>query len=126
MRIPSTLAATAALAIASSAQAAGPKAPAAGSYDGRWSIEVITERGTCDRAYRYGVRIERGEVRYEGGTDFTVSGQVTKAGAVRGSIARGEARADVVGALSGEFGAGTWHTNGASPCSGNWNAERRG
>lgn len=97
----------------------------ADAYDGRWSIEVITERGSCDRAYRYGVRIDKGEVRYEGGTDFTVSGQVTRAGMVKGSIARGEARADVVGALSQDFGTGTWQTHGASPCGGSWNAERR-
>ncbi|WP_232629932.1 hypothetical protein [Methylobacterium sp. Leaf118] len=95
------------------------------AYDGRWSIEVITEQGSCDRAYRYGIRIEGGETRYEGGTDFTVSGHVARNGAVKGSIARGEARADVIGTLSGDTGAGTWTTNGPSPCRGNWNAERR-
>ena len=115
-------------ALAANAASAAPaaKVDRSRAYDGKWSIEVITERGGCDRAYRYGIRIENGEARYDGGADFTVSGQVTGKGAVKGSISRGEDRADVVGALSDGFGNGTWTTSGASPCGGVWNAERRG
>ena len=94
-------------------------------FDGKWSIEVITERGDCDRAYRYGIRIENGEARYDGGTDFDVSGRVTGKGAVKGSISRGDNRADVIGTLSGEFGTGTWTTSGSTACGGRWVAERR-
>lgn len=120
------LAPLAALLFVTSAMPAGAaKVSKTDAYDGRWSIEVVTERGGCDRAYRYGIRIEKGEARYEGGTDFTVSGQVAKNGGVKGAIIRGEARADVIGTLSGANGTGTWSTNGSSPCSGNWNAERR-
>ena len=30
------------------------------NYDGLWSVVIMTQRGTCDRAYRYPVRIARG------------------------------------------------------------------
>lgn len=114
-------------AASSAPRTAGRPGPEASlrTYDGKWSILVMTERGTCDSAYRYALRIENGEARYDGGTDFTMSGRVAANGAVKGFIARGSARADVVGSLSGEFGEGTWRTNGSDPCSGSWTAERR-
>ena len=95
-------------------------------YDGNWSVEVITERGGCDRAYRYRIVIENGNARYAGGSDFTVSGGVQANGAVRAEISRGSNSARVVGRLVGGHGNGTWFTAGPSPCGGRWNAERRG
>ena len=96
-------------------------------YDGRWSIEVLTRDGPCDRAYRYGVQIARGEASYPGG-DFTISGRVTRQGAVNAVIARGSDRAQVAGRLAASgTGAGTWQTvGGLISCSGSWNAMRRG
>ena len=35
-------------------------------FDGTWSVEIVTEAGTCDRAYRYPVRIENGQARFIG------------------------------------------------------------
>ncbi|WP_244965517.1 hypothetical protein [Methylobacterium soli] len=95
-------------------------------YDGKWSVEVITEMGTCDRAYRYGIVIENSQARYAGGNDFTVSGGVQPNGAVRAVISRGSDSARVVGRLSEGYGNGTWTTAGSSPCGGRWDAERRG
>jgi hypothetical protein len=43
-------------------------------FNGTWSVEVITERGDCDRAYRYAVVIENGSIRYGGSEGFDVSG----------------------------------------------------
>ncbi|WP_375409327.1 hypothetical protein [uncultured Methylobacterium sp.] len=95
-------------------------------YDGNWSIEVITEDGPCDRAYRYGVKIARGQASYAG-DDFDVSGQVSGNGSVRAMISRGSDSANVVGRLGREgVGNGSWTTNGPIRCSGRWNAERRG
>ena len=54
-------------------------------HDGRWSIEVITEKGDCDRAYRYSVLVENGAARYAGSEPITVSGRVASNGAVNGS-----------------------------------------
>ena len=111
--------------VASDSSPASAKSSRTHAFDGNWSIEVITERGGCDRAYRYGIRIENGQASYNGSTDFIVTGQVTSGGAVRGSISHGEDRADVVGKLSGGFGNGSWTTNGSTRCGGIWNAEQR-
>jgi hypothetical protein len=99
--------------------------PVPDRYDGTWSVEIITEAGTCDRAYRYPVRIEHGQARFIG-TAFTVQGSVAGNGAVRGSISNGTATANVRGRLGLDgFGAGTWVASGALECRGHWNAERR-
>ena len=45
-------------------EAATRKVSVPNRYDGAWSIEVITQDGPCDRAYRYGVRIAKGEASY--------------------------------------------------------------
>ncbi len=115
------------IAIASSFFALGSGVQAQGSkFDGRWSVEVITEKGDCDRAYRYSIVIENGQARYGGQEAFNVSGQVKPSGAVAGSISRGSDRADVNGQLAAEGnGAGTWSTSGSRACAGRWNAERR-
>lgn len=96
------------------------------AFDGRWSIEVVTERGECDRAYRYSIRIENGQARYDGDGNFTIAGRVSTSGAVKGGIVRGEDRASILGTLVGRSGSGTWTTSGATVCGGRWNAERRG
>jgi hypothetical protein len=108
------------------AWAAPHRAPAAERYDGTWSVEIITESGTCDRAYRYPVKIEHGRARFVG-TAFTVEGGVTGNGAIRGSISNGSSTADVRGRLGANgFGAGSWVSSGLLQCRGRWNAERRG
>jgi hypothetical protein len=95
-------------------------------FDGSWSVLVLTERGDCDRAYRYPIAIQKGRVRYAGDAPFNISGQVAANGAVQGSIQSSQGRADVRGRLSGAAGTGTWTVTGARTCSGTWNAERRG
>jgi hypothetical protein len=104
--------------------ATGWAKPQAGQFDGQWSVEVLTRKGDCDKAYRYPVAIQNGALRYGGPEAFNASGSVGANGAVRGSISRDTLRANVTGRLSGGAGAGTWHTSGG--CSGNWNAEKRG
>jgi hypothetical protein len=118
---------TAALLVAAApALAAKKSVKVPNRYDGTWSIEVVTEDGPCDRAYRYGVRIERGQASYAGG-EFTVNGQVSPQGGVRAVISRGSDSANVVGRLGRQgIGNGTWTTTGPISCSGRWNAERRG
>ena len=100
--------------------------PAPDRFDGTWSVEIITESGTCDRAYRYPIRIEHGVARFIG-TAFTVQGSVAGNGAVRGSISNGTATATGRGRIGRDgFGAGTWVASGGLECRGHWNAERRG
>jgi len=95
-------------------------------FDGTWSVEVVTQQGACDRAYRYSVVIENGRARYGGQERFDLSGQVRLNGTVSATISRGQDRANVRGRLSGNFGNGTWSTSGGRVCSGVWNAEKRG
>ena len=96
--------------------------PSPAIYDGTWSVLIVTERGTCDRAYRYPVRIRQGEVGYAGQADFTVSGRVAPNGAVTVRVARGSQSASGTGRLSRTDGGGTWS---GGECSGTWTAERR-
>ncbi|WP_134497555.1 hypothetical protein [Microvirga pakistanensis] len=95
-------------------------------FDGRWSVEVVTEQGACDRAYRYSVIVENGRARYGGPEQFNVNGRVQPNGSVSASISRGQDRANVTGRLAGNAGRGTWNTSGGRTCSGYWNAEKRG
>jgi len=102
-------------------------AHAQSKFDGSWSVLVITEAGDCDRAYRYGVRIQRGRVIYQGETGVQVSGSVDRNGRTRVTVRRGDQHASGTGRLFGNRGVGTWE--GKSPtveCRGRWEAERRG
>src|SRR2546423_12245395 len=42
------------------------------NFDGTWSVLIVTQNGTCDRAYRYPVKIDNGSVGYAGSASFTV------------------------------------------------------
>ena len=92
------------------------------TFDGNWSVVIITEKGTCDRSYRYPVRINGGSVGYAGEASFNVSGRVAPNGSVTVSVSRGEKRANGSGKLSGDSGFGSWS---GGECSGTWQAERR-
>lgn len=103
-----------------------PRTAASAAFDGHWSVVVITDRGPCDRAYRYEMRIERGRISYAGNAAVDFSGQVTPAGTVRVDLGQGQASARGIGKLGHETGAGVWtgqSSNGA--CGGRWEAERR-
>ncbi|NWG25641.1 MAG: hypothetical protein HXY30_14715 [Pseudorhodoplanes sp.] len=95
-------------------------------YDGTWSVLIITESGTCDRAYRYALRIKNGVVYYDGEAGIDVSGRVSPSGQVQVSLKRGDQGASGSGRLSGTTGLGTWSgKSSTSQCSGQWQAERR-
>jgi len=95
------------------------------SFDGSWSVLIITDAGNCDRTYRYGLRIAGGQLYYEGGTDVVMSGRVTPKGYVSVWLRRGDALAQGTGRLSRSSGAGRWQGASANlACSGRWQAER--
>ena len=50
-----------ALVAASATLAASTSNAAAPRYDGLWSVSIVTEKGDCDRGYRYPVRINHGD-----------------------------------------------------------------
>jgi hypothetical protein len=115
---------TAAAILAASAIPVAAAAVAKSNYDGQWSVLIVTQKGTCDRAYRYPVQIQNGTVGYAGSASFTVSGKVGDAGALTVTVARGSQSATGTGRMSATDGSGTW-TAASGECSGTWTAERR-
>jgi hypothetical protein len=93
------------------------------AYDGLWSVSIVTEKGDCDRGYRYPIRITRGVLSNAGDTAFTIAGSVGPTGLIQVTVSHGSASASGLGRLAGNIGSGSW--NGSS-CSGSWTAERRG
>jgi hypothetical protein len=98
-------------------------APAAAtpSFDGSWSVVIVTDKGTCDRSYRYPVRISKGEVLNDGPSLVNVSGKVANNGAVKVLVSAGDKSAMGVGKLGAAKGGGSWS---GGECSGRWEAER--
>jgi hypothetical protein len=106
------------------AGALGAAAPAAATptYDGLWSVVIVTQKGSCDKAYRYPVRIANGAVQNDGPSLINVSGKVGGNGAVTVLVSAGDKSATGVGKLNGKVGGGKWS---GGECAGIWEAERR-
>ena len=96
---------------------------ATGSFDGKWSVVIVTEKGDCDRAYRYPIEIKNTTLVNAGNTSFDISGKVQGDGAVAVKISYGQKSAAGSGRLSGNSGEGRW---AGGSCAGTWSAERRG
>jgi hypothetical protein len=97
-------------------------AASAPNYDGVWSVVIITNSGSCDRAYRYPVRISNGAVLNDGPSLATVSGKVASNGTVTVVVSAGSQSARGSGRLSGRIGTGSWR---GGDCAGVWQAEKR-
>jgi hypothetical protein len=102
--------------LAASAGSASPR------YDGLWSVLIVTEKGDCDRAYRYPIRVSNGLLANGGSDPFTISGEVAPTGAITVTVSNGSKSATGSGRLAGDTGGGLWQ---AGSCSGTWSAERR-
>jgi hypothetical protein len=103
--------------------------PGGGSsaFDGDWSVLIQTRAGECEPSFRYGLRIQNGEVLNAGGAQVALEGHVARNGAVRVSVAAGDQAANGAGRLSQTSGGGTWRGHGSrGTCAGTWVAERRG
>ena len=101
-------------------------ATAQASFDGSWTILIVTEAGECDRAYRYGVQIDHGRINYEGGAGVELTGTVDRNGQVSATVQRGGQGAVGTGRLSTNRGRGTWRGKSTTgQCNGYWEAERR-
>jgi hypothetical protein len=106
--------------------APGSARPTQSSFDGRWSVVIITDAGSCDRSYRYGLIVSRGRISYEGDSGVIISGGVDRGGRVSVSLRYGESAAQGSGRLSRSGGEGRWHgASSGARCSGRWLAERR-
>lgn len=92
------------------------------NFDGTWSVVIVTEKGDCDRAYRYPISITNGSLANAGSASFDISGKVAPDGAITVRVSRGDRNATGMGRLSADSGTGSW--KGGS-CTGTWAAERR-
>jgi hypothetical protein len=100
--------------------------PAHTSFDGDWSVLIVTDSGQCDRGYRYGLSIRNGQVFYEGSAPVNVDGRVSDNGAVQVRLWAGSQSASGAGRLSRDSGNGSWRgVSSSGTCSGTWTAERR-
>src|ERR1700740_690253 len=90
------------------ATAPGGARPTQSSFDGRWSVVIITDAGTCDRSYRYGLVVSRGRISYEGASSVMIPGGVDSRGRVSVSLRYGQAAAQGSGRLSRSDGEGRW------------------
>jgi hypothetical protein len=104
--------------------AAKAKAP----FDGAWAVTIMTEKGTCDAAYRYAVLVSDGKVvsdaRESTGT-INVSGKIDPEGNVSVAVRRGQQHAEGTGKMSEAGGTGTWSGKSqTSACTGRWEARR--
>jgi hypothetical protein len=98
-------------------------ARAANSYDGNWTVTIMTQSGNCPSSLRYGVRVARGRV-YADGQSYQVNGTVAPNGATRVTVSEQGQSASGTGRMSGNAGAGRWRTS-TGQCAGQWTAERR-
>jgi len=108
--------------VAASATLASSGTNAVPGFDGLWSVSIVTEKGACDRGYRYPVRITNGVLANAGSVNISIVGKVQPTGAITVVVSAAGKSANGTGRLSGDLGEGRW-TGGE--CSGSWTAERR-
>ena len=92
------------------------------SFNGMWSVVIVTTRGDCERAYRYPVAIAGSSLINAGNAAVDISGRVLGNGAVAVRVSAGAKSAHGSGRLTTSSGSGSW-SGGA--CAGVWTAERR-
>ena len=108
--------------VAASATVAATSTYAVPAYDGLWSVSIVTEKGDCDRGYRYPIRITNGILQNAGSVSIDISGKVQPTGAIIVMVSAAGKSANGSGRLSGDIGEGRWS---GGECSGSWTAERR-
>lgn len=92
------------------------------SYDGTWTVRLVTQSGTCDNSYSQTVAVENGQVR-AAGDGAAISGGVGQNGEVALTIRRSIAQGAVSGRLNGRSGSGSWSV-AMLGCTGRWTASR--
>ena len=115
---PATCAAALALAVALTPG----KVSAAMPFDGSWSVSIMTQSGSCDRAYNFAVSIVDGRLD---GANGALLGTVNNKGGINVLMGGGDRRGTASGKLAGNAGSGRWSGNATgAACSGQWTARR--
>jgi hypothetical protein len=95
--------------------------------DGRWSVAIFGQSGSCQGgSYQYELQIVNGIVYY-GGSDARITGRVNERGAVYVRVSTSDRSAVGSGRLSRNVGWGTFRGQAPSGiCAGTWSARRTG
>jgi hypothetical protein len=109
--------------VAASATLATTSTYAVPGYDGLWSVSIVTDKGDCDRGYRYPIRISNGVLANAGDVAINIAGKVQPTGTITVTVSAAGKSASGSGRLAGDIGEGHWS---GGECSGTWTAERRG
>ena len=115
------------LAIAAAIGLWSGSARAEAPHDGSWAIQIRTERGGCDRLYRYYVEVEGRAVRLRsmfGDTSEASMGLVRADGRINATLGQPEDPVKVTGQLTATSGTGVWSAP-ARQCTGRWSAHKR-
>ena len=102
-----------------------PASNADDSFDGAWSISFITKSGPCLQSYAGTGQIVNHVIHF-GGSGGSFSGSVAPSGTVSMRFSMGPSHAVGTGALSSDYGSGTWSADVVEmgACFGVWNAQR--
>jgi hypothetical protein len=107
-------------AFAATAIIAAGVVPAAASFDGTWTVSIVTTRGVCENGMALPIQISSGRVA-SGHSEVGVTGRVADSGGITVTVIQGIKRAFGIGRLADASGSGTWR---GGPCSGTWTAQR--
>ena len=91
-------------------------------HDGKWSVEIVTEKGWCD-AYRWDIGVAGGRVVAVGAPGAIANGGIDPKGRVSVQLAHGSDVMSVTGAIVAKTGSGAWVLPNRS-CAGRWRAEK--
>jgi hypothetical protein len=94
---------------------------AGSSYDGHWTVQLVTIRGDCEPTASWEVGVAASRIAESGA--FQATGVVDPQGRVRLEVVSGQDRVSARGKLSGSYGSGEW-TSSTRVCSGHWRASR--
>ena len=95
-------------------------APASATFDGTWTVSIVTTRGVCEQGMALPIMISSGRVASTV-SEVGVSGRVGQTGSITVTVIQGIKRAFGIGKLADASGSGTWR---GGPCSGTWTAQR--
>ncbi len=93
-------------------------------YDGVYSVEITTEDGRCDKAYRGSITVINGRITAISDPQASASGLIEDDGTVSLSFRENGQIVHVGGRVSGRYGRGPWSSPTAE-CGGVWRAERQ-
>lgn len=91
-------------------------------HDGKWSVEIVTEKGWCD-VYRWDLGVSGGRVIAVGAPGAIANGGIDPRGRVVVQLARGADIMSVTGSVAANAGSGAWVLPNRS-CAGRWRAEK--